>query len=212
MSDDRAAPHPAAPALSLAPGCEVPDEDVWVFAYGSLMWQPGFPYQESRRALLRGYHRSLCILSIRNRGSRERPGLALGLDRGGSCQGWAFRVAAGCWPRAVEDLWRREMATAVYTPRCLPIRLAGGARLSALAFVARPEHAQYAGGLSEDEAAALVAQGRGTFGTALDYLRNVVRHLDEFGIVDCPLHRILAHAEALHSSVSPAGGERTIRA
>lgn len=197
--------RPAAPT-SLAPGCTVPDEDVWVFAYGSLMWQPGFPYKDSRRALLRGYHRSLCILSIRNRGTRERPGLALGLDRGGSCQGYAFRVAAECWPAAVEDLWRREMPTDVYTPKRLPVRLAGGDRVPALAFVARPEHPQYAGGLAEEAAAALVAQGEGAFGTALDYLRNVVRHLDEFGIVDCPLHRILTRAEAVRGSPSLATG------
>jgi cation transport protein ChaC len=160
------------------------------------MWDPCFPHVEARRALLRGYHRALCILSILNRGTADRPGLALGLDRGGSCRGFAFRIEAGNVPAAKVDLWRREMANAVYLPKIVPVELASGGRVPALVFIARREHPQYRGDLDPERAATLVAQGVGAYGAALDYLRNVVRHLDEFGIDDCPLHRILRLAEA----------------
>ena len=179
-------------------------EDAWVFGYGSLMWDPCFPYVEARSALLRGYHRALCILSIVNRGTADRPGLALGLDRGGSCRGFAFRIDTPHLAAAKADLWRREMANAVYAPKMLRVKLAHGGRVRALVFVARRGHPQYAGDLRPEQAAALVAQGAGAYGTALDYLRNVVRHLDEFGIDDCPLHRVLRLAEA--KAASARGG------
>lgn len=173
-----------------------PGGDPWVFAYGSLMWNPCFGYEEARPARLHGWHRSLCILSVVNRGSRERPGLALGLDRGGSCAGLAFRLAAAEVAAARERLWEREMLHAVYVPRIAPLRLQGGRRVRALVFVAKPGHPQYTGDLPPEEAARLVAQGNGAYGTALDYLRNTVRHLDDFGIDDLPLRRVLRLAEA----------------
>ena len=173
------------------------DGDAWVFGYGSLMWNPCFRYVESRRALLRGYHRSLCILSVRSRGTTDKPGLALGLDRGGSCNGFAFRVAAGDIAEARSLLWQREMPNDVYEPKLLPVRLKAGDRVPALAFVARREHRQYVGDLKPEHAAALVVQGVGASGTALDYLRKVVVHLDDFGIADCPLHRVLELAETM---------------
>jgi cation transport protein ChaC len=174
----------------------VEERDAWVFGYGSLMWDPCFRYLEMKRALLRGYHRALCIRSFINRGTPEKPGLALGLDRGGSCSGFAFRLDPDDLTAGKAVLWKREMRNGVYRPKVLPVRLAGGERVPALVFVARPDHPQYAGELNTREAAALVAQGIGACGTALDYLRNVVRHLDAFGIADCPLHRVLALADA----------------
>jgi cation transport protein ChaC len=167
----------------------------WIFAYGSLMWEPNFPCAEARPARLHGYHRALCILSIRNRGSEDRPGLVLGLDRGGSCAGRALRVAPGHVAETLDYLERREMATSCYRPKLLPVRLDGGERLTALAFVADPGHRQYVGTLPAEEAAVLVRQGRGSYGNALDYLRNVVAHLDAMGIADGPLHRVLGLAE-----------------
>ena len=161
------------------------------------MWNPCFAFAESRRALLRGWHRSLCILSVINRGTPDQPGLALGLDRGGSCTGFAFRLLPADVAAAREELWRREMATGVYMPRVSPVRLDGGERVRALVFTARPEHPQYVPDLAPDRAAVLVARGRGVYGPAIDYLRNVVRHLDDFGIADCPLHSVLQLAEAL---------------
>jgi cation transport protein ChaC len=179
--------------------------DAWVFGYGSLMWDPCFRYVETRRALLRGYHRALCIRSFINRGTPEKPGLALGLDRGGSCSGFAFHLDPDDLTAGKTVLWQREMRNGVYRPKVLPVRLAGGERVPALVFVARPDHPQYAGELNTREAAALVAQGIGAYGTALDYLRNVVRHLDAFGIADCPLHRVLALAEASAATAAAEG-------
>ena len=176
--------------------------DAWVFGYGSLMWNPCFRYVERRRALLHGYHRALCILSFINRGTPEKPGLALGLDRGGSCSGFAFRLDPDNLAAGTAVLWQREMRNGVYRPKVLPVRLAGGERVPALAFVARPDHPQYAGDLKSQEAALLVVQGVGAYGTALDYLRNVVRHLDAFGIADCPLHRVLTLAETSAATAS----------
>lgn len=191
---DASGGHPkagtAGPADLIAPG------PLWVFGYGSLIWSPCFPFVESQRARLYGYHRSLCILSIRNRGTRERPGLALGLDRGGSCTGRAFLIQADAAAASATALWEREMATAVYDPRCLDVRLASGQTVKALVFVARPGHPQYVSGLSEADAAALVRQGNGCYGSALDYLRNICAHLDECRIKEGPLHRILALAES----------------
>ncbi|MFO1119977.1 MAG: gamma-glutamylcyclotransferase [Rhodospirillales bacterium] len=120
-----------------------PGGEPWVFAYGSLMWDPCFRYEEARPARLHGWHRSLCILSVVNRGSRERPGLALGLDRGGSCAGFAFRLAAAEVAAARERLWEREMLHAVYVPRIARLRLQGGERAQALVFVAKPGHPVY---------------------------------------------------------------------
>lgn len=177
------------------PPDEARGDPFWVFAYGSLMWEPNFVCAETRPALLRGYHRSLCILSIRNRGTDARPGLVLGLDRGGSCAGRALRVGPGHYAATLAYLEQREMATASYRPRLLPVRLDGGKRVTALAFVADPGHRQYVGRLPPGAAATLVRQGRGSYGASLDYLRNVVAHLDEIGIADGPLHHVLALAE-----------------
>ncbi len=171
--------------------------DLWVFGYGSLMWEPGFPHVDVRRARLFGWHRRLCLLSVRNRGTEERPGLVLAVDRGGSCHGMAFRVAA----RHVEEtrayLWERELSTDAYRPLEARVWFGREEHVSALTFVARPEHRQYLRAGSLEHAAELVRQGRGMLGTSLDYLRNVVRHLDEIGIADGPMHQVLTLAEAM---------------
>jgi len=191
---DASLPREHVPPQPNAEDAPSPD-DRWVFAYGSLMWNPDFAYSEVQRARLHGYHRALCILSLRNRGTPARPGLALGLDRGGSCTGYAFRVPAARVETTMAGLWAREMSTQAYTAKLLEVRLADARRVSALVFVARTDHPQYVCGMPPEEAARLVAQGRGTYGTALDYLRNTLCHLDAFGIIDPPLRRILALAE-----------------
>jgi cation transport protein ChaC len=172
------------------------DGDLWVFAYGSLMWDPGFPHAEMRPAVLHGYHRALCIYSVRNRGTPDRPGLVVGLDRGGSCRGQALRIAAPDVETTRTYLYERELGTGVYVPALHRVRLDGGETVSALTFVTHRDHPQYAGDLPPDRAAALILQGHGAYGSALQYLQNVVRHLDAFGIDDGPLHRVLALAEA----------------
>lgn len=172
------------------------DDDVsWIFGYGSLMWEPGFAFEERCPARVFGWHRALCLLSVQNRGTRNRPGLVLALDRGGSCHGTAFRIDERQRSDVRAYLWRREMATGAYRAITLPVGLGDGRRVDALAFVARPDHDQYYRPKDLAEAASLVAQGRGAMGTSLEYLRNVVRHLDDLGIADGPLHRVLARAE-----------------
>jgi cation transport protein ChaC len=168
--------------------------DLWVFGYGSLMWRPGFPHVERRHASLYGYHRSLCVLSHVHRGTPERPGLVLGLDRGGRCLGVAFRVAAREAEATVAYLRGREQVTAVYLERRLPIRLDDGRRVEALAYAVDRRHPQYAGALSEDEVLRLVRQGHGMSGANPDYVRSTHEHLVAMGVVD----PVLAHVvEAL---------------
>lgn len=168
-----------------------------VFAYGSLMWDPGFTVAATAVARLAGYHRALCILSIRNRGTPECPGLVVGLKAGGSCVGQVLRVADDDAEAALAYLQERELSTNAYLPRHVAVRLADGRRVKALAFVARPDHPQFMSGLSVAEQAALVAQGVGPYGSSLDYLRHVCSALDDRGLPDGPLHRVLAVAEAL---------------
>ena len=169
-------------------------DDMWVFGYGSLMWRPGFPHIEVRPALLRGYHRALCVHSTHYRGTEERPGLVVGLDRGGSCRGRAFRVAAAEAEAVSAYLWEREMNTDSYVRKWLPVAV-GAARATACVFVVnRANPDQYAGKLTPDEIAERIVRGHGAEGSALEYLANTIAHLDEMGIRDGPLHRILQMA------------------
>ena len=166
----------------------------WVFGYGSLMWRPGFPYRESRPARLFGFHRALCVYSVRYRGTHAKPGLVLGLDRGGSCVGRVFRVAARDAKRTLAYLHEREMPHRVYDPSWLRVVTPKGA-VRAYVFVVRRDHPQYTGRLSLKRTVALVLAGRGIGGACLDYLRETVRHLDELCVADTELHRVLAATE-----------------
>ncbi len=175
------------------------DEPYWVFAYGSLMWNPGFDFEERVQARLYGYHRAFCIYSYHYRGTPERPGLVLGLDRGGSCHGVCYRVARRDMAAVTEYLWRREMLTNVYMPRrsraqinAIPAGKSsiGGAPIPVQTFVADPKHAQYCGRLGPEAAAQIIARGVGDGGSNTDYLLNTVGHLDELGIVDGSLQAL----------------------
>ncbi|NOZ31966.1 MAG: gamma-glutamylcyclotransferase [Alphaproteobacteria bacterium] len=156
----------------------------WVFAYGSLIWRPGFQYLERRPALLRGAHRKLCIYSFEYRGTPDRPGLVLGLERGGSCRGVAFRVAAQNWGKVHAYLQERELLNGVYLEVCRPIELDDGVRVPALAYVARRGHKQYAGALPASEQLRLVRQGHGRMGANSDYIINTANHLSKIGLPD----------------------------
>jgi glutathione-specific gamma-glutamylcyclotransferase len=164
--------------------------DFWVFGYGSLMWNPGFVHEEAVKARLFGYHRALCIRSRVYRGTPERSGLVMGLDRGGSCVGMAFRVAARDEAAVIQYLHEREMMNYVYRDLRLAARIADGRQVSALAFVAVQGHEQYAGRLSPEAAADIVRGSSGTAGRNEDYVANTLAHLREIGIRDRWLEQV----------------------
>jgi cation transport protein ChaC len=171
---------------------ETTGQDFWVFGYGSLMWRPGFAYMERREGRLRGYHRALCVLSHVHRGTPERPGLVLGLDRGGSCRGIAFRVAAELADETLAYLKAREQTTGAYVDRRLPVDLDDRRRVTALTYVVDRRHPQYAGQLSDTDLIRLVRQGLGRSGPNPDYVRATHEHLAEMGVKDPVLARISA--------------------
>ncbi len=163
-----------------------PTTGFWIFAYGSLMWDPGFRFAERRRARIDGYHRALCVYSWMYRGTEDKPGLVFGLDRGGIAGGVAYRIRHRDARVVFKKIWAREMPTAVYHPVWVPCRLSGGGGgvVKALTFVADRNHEQYAGRPRPSEAAQLVAQGHGRAGPCLEYVQNTLCHLRELGIRD----------------------------
>jgi glutathione-specific gamma-glutamylcyclotransferase len=166
-------------------------EPVWMFAYGSLMWNPEFAFDEARPALLRGYHRRFCLYSRDYRGTPERPGLVLGLDRGGSCHGILYRLLPERQAEALDQVWAREMTGRVYEMRRVGVRTAAGP-VAAQACIVRRQSPDYAGRLSPEEAARLLATAVGGRGSGRDYLAHTLRHLEELGIRDRLLHRVAA--------------------
>ena len=178
----------------------LPGGDLWVFGYGSLIWSPGFGYKEKRVGRAHGYHRALCILSTRYRGTHRRPGLVMGLCRGGSCWGMAFRIDAARVRRVLGRLWGREMMRRVYEPRLIQVQTRGGRRVRALAFLADPAHPAFVRELDLHGRARMVAQGIGQRGHCIDYIRNTVEHMHELGVRDPHLERILHAALALRDN------------
>ena len=207
---------------------------VWIFAYGSLMWDPEIAWAEARPALLRGYHRSFCLYSYDYRGTRERPGLTLGLDRGGACWGMALRLDGDALAASLDRIWAREMSGGgVYAMRLLTVRavglqptdpgskscpragggpgqalIRGGTALLAHTFVTRRDHPDYAGPLSLNEKAQLILGAAGRRGTCRDYFATTLGHLERFGLVDRPLRHLAERIAALAPlCASPAGPE-----
>lgn len=192
-STDTVLPYPDHSELDLPRGT------LWVFGYGSLMWDPCFPHVESVPALVYGYHRELCIYSSRWRGSPERPGLVLGLTPGGACRGVAYRIAASRVSRSLDALWSREMRRGVYHPRVLHARLSGRtARV--LAFIANPKHPGYAGALPTARTAELIANGHGDRGPNVEYLARTLKQLAYLGVRDHHLMRVMAAVRALRKA------------
>ena len=177
--------------------------DLWIFGYGSLMWRPGFAFAERRPATLRGLHRSLCVWSHDHRGTPERPGLVLGLDRGGACRGVAFRVEAAHRDAVLAYLAIREQAGLVYHPRLRPARLDDGRAVFALAYVAERSHPLYAGVLSLQEQARIVAAAHGPSGANAEYLRNTLSHLATLGIRDDALCALVSLLDATDRPLPP---------
>jgi len=179
--------------------------DLWVFGYGSLMWRPGFAFHERVPARLIGLHRALCVYSFVHRGTPERPGLVLGLDRGGMCRGIAFRVAAAARAETVAYLRAREQVTTVYLETVRRIELEEPARrqVRALCFIVDRSHAQYAGRLTLAQCVHHVRQGHGRSGANRDYVLETVQALEALGYRETDLHLIAARLKARKGHFMP---------
>ena len=181
---------------ALDAGSPAADGSLWVFGYGSLMWRPGFAYVRRCKALLRGWRRSLCVYSHVYRGSPERPGLVLGLDRGGACPGVAFEVDAALREATIRYLREREQVTAVYVERIAPITLEFGARVRAVTYVADRLHDQYAGRLEREAMLEHVRAGKGKSGDNTEYILETHDHLQALGVRDSDLEWLSARLRA----------------
>jgi glutathione-specific gamma-glutamylcyclotransferase len=184
------------------------NDDLWVFAYGSLMWRPDFPFLERVEARLLGAHRSLCVFSFVHRGTAERPGLVLGLDRGGACRGIAYRVSAHARAETIHYLRKREQVTSVYREVVRPVRLRSQTdrRVPALCYIVDRGHPQYAGRLSLDRQLHLVRQGHGLSGANRDYVIATVAALEQLGYRETELHRL---AQLLRAQMSEIKAQRS---
>ena len=185
-------------------------QPVWVFAYGSLIWNPDIEYDDKHCAMVHGWHRSLCMWSRVYRGTPEHPGLVLALDRGGSCQGVAYRIRGAAVRRELTKLWRRELITGAYTPRWLKLRPCGPCaqsnvpheHLTALGFVIDRNTAGYAGKLDSATLLKTVCSARGLNGSSAEYLFATVESLAAHGLEDHRLARI-ADQVASNLKLSP---------
>jgi cation transport protein ChaC len=164
-------------------------QDLYVFGYGSLIWNPAFDYIEKCTALLHGWHRRFCLTMVMGRGSREQPGLMLALDHGGACKGVAFRIAAGRVREELSVLWQREMFGGGYNARWVNLK-AGTEKLRAVTFVINRRHPRYTPELSVEQTAAMIATACGDLGTCREYLENTISHLAQLGLTDAGLQRI----------------------
>jgi cation transport protein ChaC len=175
--------------------------DFWVFGYGSLMWNPGFAFEERRTALAYGYRRALCVRSWVHRGSQDKPGLVLGLDRGGSAKGVAFRIKPEQMDDVVSYLRARELVTMVYKERTIDIRLDGGQRTKALTYVIDRNHVQYAPDIDIEHAAVTVAQATGQSGANHDYVAQTLAHMRDLGIRDHWLEQVHQRTEQIRQEI-----------
>jgi cation transport protein ChaC len=176
--------------------------DLWVFGYGSLMWRPGFDFLERIEARLLGAHRALCVYSFVHRGTPERPGLVLGLDRGGNCRGVAFRVAASAWSATVAYLRAREQVTMVYREARRRVWLANDPNraVMALCYTVDRSHPQYAGRLTLDQQLHYVRQGHGQSGANRDYVVATVAALEQLGYRETELHLLAERLKGPHEA------------
>lgn len=174
-------------AVLKAPQCN--GGDIWLFAYGSLIWNPVFEYHSRQVATVHGFHRSFCLWSRINRGTPQSPGVVLGLDRGGRCTGVVYRIPAAIVERELRLLWRREMLLGSYTPRWVHTTR-GKESFRALAFVVNRERSGYAGQIPNEQLVDILCRAQGKLGSALDYLRLTVDGLAANGIRDPQLLRL----------------------
>jgi len=175
---------------------------VWLFGYGSLIWNPAFHFTDRLVGRIYGWHRRFCLWTQLGRGCPERPGLVLGLERGGSCQGVLFHIAPGAVEEELMIVWRREMLSGAYQPRWVDAHTKVG-RVPAIAFVIDQTHERYARALTDAEIAETIATARGFLGACADYLVNTIDHLAELGIRDRQLERL--RQQVLARAAAPAG-------
>jgi glutathione-specific gamma-glutamylcyclotransferase len=181
-----------------------PDQgDVWLFAYGSLIWNPLIHFTEKRVGTVKGHHRCFCLWSHTGRGTVEKPGLMLGLERGGSCAGVAYRIAEAEAAQELEIVWRREMLTGAYAPRWVRVNTQEGP-VHAIAFLINRTHRRYAGKLPEERVIACIAEAHGPLGACATYLFNTVNHLEALGIEDRRLARLRDQVAARMAPPDPA--------
>jgi glutathione-specific gamma-glutamylcyclotransferase len=175
-------------------------EDLWVFGYGSLMWRPGFDFRERLEARLTGAHRALCVYSFVHRGTPERPGLVLGLDHGGACQGIAFRVAAADRAKTFAYLRAREQATGVYREcvRRVWLKAEPARPVQAVCYVVDRSHVQYAGRLPLNEQLHYIRQGHGQSGPNRDYVIATVAAMEALGMRESELHLLAQRLRGTH--------------
>ena len=169
---------------------------VWLFAYGSLIWRPEFPVAEASRARVHGYHRGLYLWSLTHRGTPEMPGLVLGLDRGGSCAGFAYRLPDDDLDANLFALWQREMPYASYRPEWLSCRLEDGRRVRALGFVLERHMPSYAGSLPDSVVQRVFDSAQGHFGTTREYVEQTVSALRACAMPDLNLEALRARCWA----------------
>ena len=188
--EERAAQVEAMLATAPRPG------RIWVFAFGSLIWNPAFHFVERRTARIHGFHRQFCMWARAGRGSSERPGLMLSLERGGSCSGVAYRLSRRAAAVELDVLWRREMMTSAYRPVWVTAHTLEGPE-AAIAFSANRQHERYVPGLKDEEVARWLANGAGPMGRCCDYLFETVEHLRLLGLRDRRLERLAELVRAL---------------
>jgi glutathione-specific gamma-glutamylcyclotransferase len=185
-----------------------PDSDVWVFGYGSLMWNPAIKVVESRKAVIAGFHRQFCLTLNLGRGTPENPGLMLALDRGGDCIGVAHRIAAKDVSNELTVLWYREMLSGAYLPQWVDAQIDAVGAAKALTFVINPRNPRYEPNVSDEAMAERIAKAQGLLGTNRDYLYRTVHCLDELGIKDGSMHRLEARVRVLaHEPLNTNEGE-----
>lgn len=177
------------------------EQDLWVFAYGSLIWDPAVAVEEYRPGTLDGWRRQFCMRLEGGRATRERPGLMAALDKGGHCEGVVFRIPATLVDQETDYMWRREMFAGAYRPVFQEIATPQGS-VEALVFVIEQDNRRYAPGIPKDEAAKIIAAAEGDFGPNFDYLDSLVRNLDELGVNDDDIRQLHALAARYRSEVA----------
>jgi cation transport protein ChaC len=165
-------------------------EDIYIFAYGSLLWNPTVDYEDEFLAKVYGFHRSFCMKTNLGRGSFKNPGLMLGLDKGGSCRGSAFKLRNSEAIKNIDILFRREMVTGAYKPKLLKTILVNGRKVLSLAFTVDKKHKNYFQDKEIQTKAKMISNAHGFLGSCEEYFQNTLESLSELNIVDSEMTAI----------------------